>query len=139
MRSQLLEFSLLTAGILTAAAPVHDLARALVDPYEPVQTACPTTVLVRPANGINAKEANYVSIRKTKADAGLSDWLNKQGAFDTSSLPAVGFASSGGGYRALLCTAGVIQGIDVRDSDLATSGLYQGLTYESGLSGKASS
>lgn len=44
-------------------------------------------------------------------------------------------AVSGGGYRSLLVGAGVIQGLDERDSNISTSGLYQALTYHSGLSG----
>lgn len=48
-------------------------------------------------------------------------------------------ANSGGGYRALLVGAGVIQGLDDRESNglTNTSGLYQALTYHSGLSGGA--
>lgn len=44
-------------------------------------------------------------------------------------------ATSGGGYRSLLVGAGVIQGFDERDSNISTSGLFQALTYQSGLSG----
>jgi lysophospholipase len=44
-------------------------------------------------------------------------------------------ATSGGGYRSLLVGAGVIQGLDERDSSISTSGLFQALTYQSGLSG----
>jgi lysophospholipase len=46
-------------------------------------------------------------------------------------------STSGGGYRSLLVGAGIIQGLDDRDSNISTSGLYQALTYESGLSGGA--
>lgn len=37
----------------------------------------------------------------------------------------------------MLSGAGVIQGLDARDSNVGTSGLYQGLTYQAGLSGGA--
>ena len=47
----------------------------------------------------------------------------------------VALTTSGGGYRSLLSGAGVIQGLDSRDSDVSTSGLFQGLTYQAGLSG----
>lgn len=46
-------------------------------------------------------------------------------------------ATSGGGYRSLLVGAGLIQGLDERNSNISTSGLYQALTYHSGLSGGA--
>ena len=42
---------------------------------------------------------------------------------------------SGGGLRSLLLAAGVIQGLDARDSDGSASGLFQALTYQAGLSG----
>ena len=47
----------------------------------------------------------------------------------------VALSISGGGYRALLTGAGIIQGFDERDSSVSTSGLYQGLTYQAALSG----
>jgi lysophospholipase len=59
----------------------------------------------------------------------------KQGNFSTMSQPALGMTSSGGGYRALLEGSGVVQGFDGRDSTSNVNGLYQALTYESGLSG----
>lgn len=49
-------------------------------------------------------------------------------------MPTVALSSSGGGYRALLIGAGVIQAMDSRDSKAPTSGLYQALTYHAGLS-----
>ncbi|WPH02742.1 lysophospholipase [Acrodontium crateriforme] len=133
MRTQSLLLGLATASSIVAAAPLDE--RFVADAYQPVQTSCPSSALIRPASGINRKEEIYITSRKAKADEGLSEWLKKQGSFDTSFLPTVGIASSGGGYRALLCTAGVIQALDGRDTDLETGGLYQGLTYESGLSG----
>ena len=53
----------------------------------------------------------------------------------TPSDPTVALTTSGGGLRSLLEGAGVIQAFDARDSKLGTSGLYQGLTYQAGLSG----
>jgi lysophospholipase len=50
-------------------------------------------------------------------------------------MPTIELTSSGGGYRALLTGAGVIQALDGRDSSVSTSGLYQALTYHSALSG----
>ena len=118
-------------------APVFDSdlnARAL-SPYAPISAQCPGDPLVRPATSLGAQEASYVSSRNSKASSSLASWLNKCGSFSSSSLPTVAFASSGGGYRALLETAGVVQGFDIRDSNLGTGGVYQGLTYQSGLSG----
>ena len=107
-------------------------------PYVPRRSTCPPTPLVRSANGISAEEAAYIAQRKPKADTALAQWLLKTDAgFETSKLPTVALATSGGGYRSMLTGAGVIQGFDSRDSNTGTSGLLQGLTYQSGLSGGA--
>ncbi len=60
--------------------------------------------------------------------------------YNTSTvLPRVALASSGGGYRALLTGAGVIQAFDGREQTTNTlfSGLLQGITYQTGTSGGA--
>ena len=120
-----------------APTPESDAKASLfaVSPYAPQFAQCPNMPLVQPATKIDSREASYVSSRKSNADKALSSWLKKRGRFDTSSLPVVGFTSSGGGYRSLLETAGVVQGFDIRDSDVGTSGLYQSLIYQAGLSG----
>lgn len=105
--------------------------------YAPISTPCPSTSLVRTATGLSDEEEAYRTARKAKADGALVDWLLKTNCgFDTSGeLPAVALTSSGGGFRALLAGAGVIRAFDGRDSNVSTSGLYQGLTYHSALSG----
>ena len=111
---------------------------ALYSPYAPFQAACPATPLVRPATGLSSSETNYLANRKPKASAALAAWLKKTDlGFGTSGLPTVALTTSGGGYRSLLSGAGVIQGFDARDSTVGTSGIFQGLTYEAGLSGGA--
>lgn len=112
-------------------------ARAL-SPYAPVTTACPSSSLVRKANGISLLESSYVQQRQAKASAGLAAWLTKTDpTFPTDKLPIVGVTTSGGGYRSLLTGAGVLQALDGRDGMTGLSGLYQGLTYQAGLSGGA--
>ncbi|CAJ2503449.1 Uu.00g108430.m01.CDS01 [Anthostomella pinea] len=142
MVSQPIKLALVALCGIAAAVPAPapavvdiDERQLLVQPYVPIPTTCPSTALVRPATSISLNEAGYVSARKKKADKALAAWLKKQGNFSNSSQPTVGFTSSGGGYRALLCTAGVVQALDGRDSNFTTSGLYQALTYEAGLSG----
>ena len=113
-------------------------ALSLPSLYAPIPAACPSTPLVRPADGLSASESSYLHNRKPKADASLKAWLQKTNpALSTLKLPRVALTSSGGGYRALLCGAGVIQGLDARDSNVSTSGLFQSLTYQTGLSGGA--
>nr|OQO31906.1 hypothetical protein B0A51_01101 [Rachicladosporium sp. CCFEE 5018] len=112
-------------------------ARAGLTPYQPVPTTCPTTPLVRPATGINSQESSYISLRRARASIALASWLKKQGNFTTATQPVVGLTSSGGGYRSLLESAGVLQAFDARDSTANVSGVYQALTYHAGLSGGA--
>ncbi|TID23493.1 Lysophospholipase 2 [Venturia nashicola] len=106
--------------------------------YVPSSTSCPAGSLLRPAKGLSQSESEWISKRKPKADAALASWLKGINAeFTTTNLPLVGLAISGGGYRSALEGAGVIQAFDSRDSQLETSGLYQGLGYIAGLSGGA--
>jgi lysophospholipase len=76
-------------------------------------------------------------VRKAKADVALAAWLDTTDpCFDTDvEMPMVALTSSGGGFRAFLVGAGVIQALEGPNSNVSTSGLYQGLTYHSGLSG----
>jgi lysophospholipase len=139
--------SLLASNALAAPAPVPELyangvqklgKRATISGYQPISAACPNTSLVRDATAIAPEESAYISLRKQKADAALADWLQKQGSFSNDSQPTVALASSGGGYRAQLAGAGVVKAFDARDSNTSVSGLMQGLTYHSGLSGELS-
>lgn len=121
--------------ICLALAPAGALAASA---YTPTASPCPNDTLVRSANGISDSEATWVAGRKTVADAALETWLaTALPSGDTSSLPTLALAISGGGFRSLLTGAGVIQALDGRDSSLSTAGLYQALTYHAGLSGGA--
>ncbi|KAL3420159.1 lysophospholipase [Phlyctema vagabunda] len=104
--------------------------------YAPFAATCPSTSLVRPADGLSESEEAYRVARKAIADVALSEWLQTTNLdFGSASLPTVALTTSGGGYRSLLSGAGVIQGLDNRDSSVSTSGLFQALTYHAGLSG----
>ena len=113
--------------------------RQLPSGYAPRPAQCPATPLVRPATGLSTSEASFLTSRKARADQGLRAWLQKtnSGFNNTGRLPTVALTTSGGGYRSLLCGAGVIQAYDSRDSNVSTSGLYQAFTYQAGLSGGA--
>ncbi|KAH8598887.1 lysophospholipase [Bisporella sp. PMI_857] len=106
--------------------------------YAPVPAKCPSSSMVRTSTtSLSSSEESYRTVRKFIADLYLRAWLLETSpelstAFD---MPTVALTSSGGGYRAMLIGAGVIQALDSRDSSAPTSGLYQALTYHSGLSG----
>lgn len=148
MFTQLLITALVCFGAPSKAAPASAPAvapdfksdeglieRQALSPYAPISTSCPNTPLVRPADSLSSGESTYVSARNALANSALSSWLQSRGSFSISSLPVVGFTSSGGGYRSLLTTAGVVQAFDIRDSSTGVSGVYQGLTYQAGISG----
>ena len=118
-------------------------------PYAPIYNQkCQGTLLRSAATGVSTDEARYVSARKKNADAALVKWLqaandqlkaSPDASFATNgNLPTLALTSSGGGWRALLCGAGLISGLDSRESNgvvSGMSGLYQALTYHTGLSG----
>lgn len=121
---------------LVLVCGISSSVQAALSGYAPVPATCPSTPLVRTATGISASESSYISSRAPVASAALGAWLTKvNSAFCTANLPAVALTTSGGGLRSLLTGAGVIQALDSRDSNAGTSGLYQGLTYQAGLSG----
>lgn len=119
---------------LTTASPTP---RALTG-YAPVPATCPSSPLVRQATGISSSESSYIAARYAKASTALAAFLKSTNAtFSPSKYPVVGLTTSGGGYRSLLAGAGVIQGLDGREGKSAVSGLFQGCTYQAGLSGGA--
>lgn len=122
------------------------LTAATTSPYAPTTTTCPTTSsspLIRAGNtALSPNEATYQAHRKIKADAALRNWLNAQSpglgnSNTTTSLPTLALSISGGGWRAMTVGAGVMQGLDARDSAVSTSGLLQALSYHIGVSGGA--
>jgi lysophospholipase len=146
MAARLFTLTIASLAAVTSAAPAApDIAAPpsrtrlsfpqIDGDYAPKPVRCPGGDLVRSAEGIGRAEAEFLRRRKGKADGALAEWLARQGDFGTASQPRVGLASSGGGYRALLETAGVVQAFDGREGNSSTSGLFQGLSYQSGLSG----
>lgn len=99
--------------------------------YGPVlrKDNCPNTPLVRNASdGLAGLEEAYVKERKLKADEALAAWLQRANPdFNTTILPTVALAHSGGGYRTMLTGAGIIKAFDSRDSNVSTSGLLQSM------------
>lgn len=123
--------------------------------YAPATVECPVErPVVRNATGLSLNETQWLLKRRLKAIAampGLLDRLNITG-FDArayigkhsdkeSSLPNIGIAVSGGGYRALLNGAGILAAFDARTEGSTLpghlGGFLQAATYTSGLSGGA--
>lgn len=130
----------LTGMVNAAPAPVPADKRftlfGIGSSYAPVAGSCPAGSLNRPATSINPSEAAYVTARSANAKPALASWLKKvNSGFGTTSVPNLAIAASGGGYRAMLNSAGVVQAFDSRDSSSGTAGLLQGATYFGALSG----
>lgn len=147
----------------TAAPPVgfdtNDIAvdrRALPnapDGYAPASVGCPANrPTLRSAATLSPNEINWLKSRRSKTLSAMKDFFGnvKVGNFDvtsyleqhasnSSNLPNIGMAVSGGGYRALMNGAGAIKAFDSRSQNSTTpghlGGLLQSATYVSGLSG----
>ena len=122
--------------------------------YTPMAVNCPSTrPSVRSAGiGLSSDETAFLKARRTVTLPAMQDFLNRMNitGFDvnsyfsshssnTSALPNVAIAASGGGYRAMLNGAGAIKAFDLREQNSTASGhlggLLQSTTYVAGLSG----
>ncbi|KAH7119963.1 acyl transferase/acyl hydrolase/lysophospholipase [Dendryphion nanum] len=105
--------------------------------YAPTVASCPATLpTIRPGSSTSPQESAYISKRQVPASQAFQKWLKAiSSEFDVPTSPVIGLVTSGGGYRSMLSGAGVVQALDARDSKTPISGLYQALTYHTGLSG----
>ncbi|KAL4804246.1 lysophospholipase catalytic domain-containing protein [Aspergillus unguis] len=152
------------AGLLSGAtASPTDLSHGVTvvsrafpnapDGYTPANVSCPANrPEIRLANGLSPNETSWLKSRREKTQSALKDFFGhvKVGNFDaagyidrvssnSSNVPNIGIAVSGGGYRALLNGAGAIKAFDSRTENSTAEGqlggLLQSATYLSGLSG----
>ena len=131
--------------------------------YAPTVGACPSgTTLVRQvghnasAQTLSQSEHDYITARRSQVlpDAWLAYLTNLktlpsltlpvyvdailQGKLGKDKLPKLGIATSGGGHRAAIFGAGILNALDGRNGtsvDAGTGGLLQTATYLAGLSG----
>lgn len=119
--------------------------------YAPYETDCPSGSLTRQSVNISDGEKEYITHRWEKTNTKLIEFLSERANlsdFDAESYIndysdehniTIGVAFSGGGYRAMLCGAGELLGLDDRydgeDSEKGLGGLLQSATYIAGLSG----
>ncbi|OLL25011.1 Lysophospholipase 2 [Neolecta irregularis DAH-3] len=120
----------------------------LVKRYMPREGDCSYKKIVRKATtGINADEAEYIMNRQNVTVQVWKDYLERLALDnfdvtkfleDTSKIPSVGIAISGGGYRAMLTGGGAYKAFDNRfdeSKDAKTGGIVQLADYFSGVSG----
>ncbi|MCJ1399650.1 Lysophospholipase 1 [Xylographa trunciseda] len=131
-------------------------ARALPnapDGYTPQGGACPSTrPTLRSAQGLSPQEISWLGTRRKNTLPAMEQFLNRLNISDfdastyfsnnmgnTSMLPNLAVAVSGGGYRACMNGGGAIQSFDSREDNSTAAGhlggLLQSATYLTGLSG----
>jgi hypothetical protein len=110
--------------------------------------ACPTAApYARTASGLNSDEQEWLAQRTASAYPALQTYLSDAWSAKSQypiatimqSPPRIGVAVSGGGFRAMLNGAGVLQAFDSTSSESVAgfSGLLDSALYISGLSGGA--
>ncbi|QLL35061.1 hypothetical protein HG536_0H04370 [Torulaspora globosa] len=121
------------------------------DGYTPGNVTCGEDIkLVRAATGLSQNETDWLEKRDAYTREALKTFLERATSnFTNSSLvstlfgndsnvPKVAVACSGGGYRAMLCGAGMLAAMDNRTdgaNEHGLGGLLQSATYLAGLSG----
>lgn len=121
--------------------------------YAPANSSCPSDrPAVRVGSSLSSQELEWLPKRRAETIQPIKDFLQRNPipGFDSgkyldgvtansSSLPNIGIAVSGGGYRAMLNGAGVVAAFDSRSPNNTSKGqlggLLQSATYISGLSG----
>ncbi|CAK4032359.1 related to lysophospholipase [Lecanosticta acicola] len=121
--------------------------------YTPQTVDCPQSApTIRSANRLSPNETAWLEVRRNATVQPMHDWLGRLNisGFDTSAyinnhksnasaLPNIAIAASGGGYRAMLNGAGILQAFDSRTPNSTNKGqlggLLQASTYLAGLSG----
>ncbi|KAF2706412.1 hypothetical protein K504DRAFT_413326 [Pleomassaria siparia CBS 279.74] len=121
--------------------------------YAPADVDCPSTrPSIRVASDISDQEKTWLQKRRPNTVEPMKTLLNRiaiagfdAGAYidnhksNTSALPNIAIAFSGGGYRAMTNGAGVLSAFDSRTPNAETTGqlggLLQSATYIAGLSG----
>ncbi|KAK2745854.1 Lysophospholipase 1 [Myotisia sp. PD_48] len=121
--------------------------------YAPANVSCPSTrPSIRSAASLSTNETDWLRVRREKTVSAMEDFFGhvkienfdaakyiRDHAGNSSSLPNIGIAVSGGGYRALMNGAGALKAFDSRTENSTAQGqlggLLQSATYLSGLSG----
>ncbi|KAH6645849.1 lysophospholipase [Truncatella angustata] len=121
--------------------------------YAPAPVSCPAIrPTIRPATGLSAQEISWLKLRQNNTLSALETVLSRANitglditdyfgkiASQNGTIPRIGIAVSGGGYRALMNGAGAIAAFDNRTTNSTSpgqlGGLLQAATYLSGLSG----
>lgn len=125
------------------------------DGYTPTTVGCSASrPTVRSATALSSNESSWLRTRRNNTLSAMREFFGRVNITDfdavgyinrissnTSNLPNIGIAVSGGGYRALMNGAGAIKAFDNRTVNSTSNGqlggLLQSATYLAGLSGGA--
>ncbi|KAI1851237.1 hypothetical protein JX266_003312 [Neoarthrinium moseri] len=143
--SGLLGITLCQDDIPTAVSEYCQYSTNSPDAYTPgytvTTTPCPTTIgHVRSATGLGSLESQWLKTRTKSAFSAVETYLSGAGtgyAVDKlmGSPPRLGLAFSGGGFRAMVNGAGVLQAFNDHTRGGGVSGIVNSSLYISGLSG----
>ncbi|KAF4626357.1 hypothetical protein G7Y89_g11807 [Cudoniella acicularis] len=121
--------------------------------YAPAPVDCPSPrPTIRVASSLSSSEVSWLPLRRNNTIDPMTTFLSRMNisGFDATSyinrvknnastLPNIGIAVSGGGYRALMNGAGFLAAADIRTNNSTNTGqiggLLQSATYLAGLSG----
>lgn len=121
--------------------------------YAPAYVDCPSTrPTIRDAQTLSDEETSWLELRRNATVQPMIDFMKRANISDfdaeayinsvkgnASTLPNIGIAVSGGGYRALMNGAGFLAAADDRTPNATNTGgiggLLQAATYVAGLSG----
>ncbi|KAK3050564.1 Lysophospholipase 1 [Extremus antarcticus] len=153
MRSLLFAAGLVTVGATYASLDRRALPANAPHGYKPQTNDCPSDApTIRTAASLSDEETSWLRSRRAATIQPMRDLLGRLNitGLDTdqyinnnrnnvSNLPNIGVAVSGGGYRAMLNGAGVLEAFDSRTPNSTAAGqlggLLQSTTYLSALSG----
>ncbi|KAG0669664.1 Lysophospholipase 1 [Maudiozyma exigua] len=137
----------------TALLSVSNVAQAWspTNGYAPATVDCADDInIIRAADGLSESESNWVAKRDAVTQAALKTFLTRATAkftdnsllnslfSESSNVPRVAIAASGGGYSATFGDAGMVAAMDDRTdgaNEHGLGGLLQGTTYLAAISG----
>ncbi|OLL23348.1 Lysophospholipase 2 [Neolecta irregularis DAH-3] len=102
-------------------------------PFVPVEGKCPSSYIVN-AQTLNPEEVDWLSKMSSINEASFRSYLSSYPDINISSVPNIGIALSGGGYRSMLTSLGVLQALDETPG---FAGLLRTSRYITSLSGGA--
>lgn len=145
-----------SSGYYETSQPVSVDSRALPNApngYAPVHVACPEErPRIRSASTLSSEETSWLETRRKKTVPALKEFFGRvdindfdasgyieSHAGNSSSLPNIGIAISGGGFDAFMNGAGALKAFDNRTEGATAKGqlggLLQSATYVAALSG----